>query len=76
MKIGPRIGETESHVQHFWRREINGTTFMFVHVKLSRLGQPYMAVSRMDTGALVRCSCPRSDCPFTGQPGKQQGNRK
>jgi hypothetical protein len=64
MTIGPRTSETESTVQHFWTRQINGTAFFFVHVKVSRLGQPYMAVSRLDTGALVRCSCPRSDCPF------------
>lgn len=64
MKIGPRIREMETHVQHFWTREINGISFHFVHVKVSRLGQPYMSVSRMDTGDLVRCSCPRDDCPF------------
>jgi len=66
MKISPRLGEMENHQQHFWHREINGTTFAFVHVKVSRLGQPYMTVSRMDTGALVRCSCPRNDCPYAG----------
>ena len=64
MKIGPRTGEMQSHVQHFWRRQINGIQFSFVHVQVSRLGKPYMAVSRTDTGALVRCSCPRDDCPF------------
>lgn len=64
MKIGPRTDEHESHVQHFWCREINGTRYSLVHVKVSRLGQPYMSVSRMDTGELVRCSCPRDDCPF------------
>lgn len=62
MKIGPRTGEMENHVQHFWTREIGGVPFHFVHVKVSRLGQPYMSASRMDN--LVRCSCPRSDCPF------------
>lgn len=65
MKISPRIGEFENHVHHSWKREINGIRFFFVHVKQSRLGQPYMAVTRMDTGALVRCSCPRPDCPYT-----------
>ena len=64
MKIGPRTGEMESAVQHFWTRRINGIPFSFVHVKVSRLGRPYMAVSRRDTGALVRCSCSRPDCPF------------
>jgi len=38
---------------------------MFLHVKVSRLGKPYMTVSRMDTGDLVRCSCLRSDCPHS-----------
>jgi len=66
VKISPRIDEQENHVQHFWKREINGITFFFVHVKVSRLGRSYIAVSRMDTGELVRCSCPRDDCPFPG----------
>lgn len=64
MQIGPRTGELQNHVQHFWSRRINGTKFMFVHVKVSRLGQSYMTVTRMDSGVLVRCSCPRTDCPF------------
>jgi len=63
MQISPRIDETESHVQHFWTREINGIRFFFVHVKQSRLGRPYIAVTRQDTGELVRSSCPRDDCP-------------
>jgi hypothetical protein len=64
MKIGPRTGEIESTVQHFWTREINGIPFRFVHVKVSRLGQSWMGVERLDSHDLVRCSCPRSDCPF------------
>ncbi|MEU9670384.1 hypothetical protein AB0E25_33385 [Streptomyces bobili] len=66
MQIGPRTNESENSVHHHWTREINGIRFHFVHVKVSRLKQPYMGVTRMDTGALVRCSCPRPDCPFTG----------
>lgn len=65
MQIGPRTDEFENRMHHFWKREINGVTFFFVHVKQSRLGQPYASVSRLDTGELVRCSCPRDDCPFT-----------
>lgn len=63
--IGPRIDEFENDVHHFWKREINGIRFFFVHVKQSRLGQPYIGVTRLDTDELVRCSCPRDDCPFT-----------
>jgi hypothetical protein len=65
MQIGPRTGEYENHVQHFWRRQIGDTKYRFVHVKVSRLGHPWIAVSRADTGELVRCSCRRDDCPFT-----------
>ncbi|MEV7872648.1 hypothetical protein AB0P17_42590 [Streptomyces sp. NPDC088124] len=64
MKIGPRTGEMENHVQHLWTREINGVQFRFHHIKASRLGRPYMTVWRWDTAELVRCSCPRPDCPF------------
>jgi len=64
MQISPRIDEFENSLHHFWKREINGIEFFFVQVKQSRLGQPWIAVSRLDTGALVRCSCPRDDCPF------------
>lgn len=64
MKIGPRTDESETNAHHFWTREINGIRFSFVHVKQSRLGQPYIGVSRADTGELVRCTCPRDDCPF------------
>ncbi len=70
MQISPRTDEMENHVQHFWTRRINGIPFSFVHVKVSRLGQSYMAVSRMDTGELVRCSCPRPDCPFAARRAK------
>ena len=66
MQIGPRVDEFENNVQHYWKREINGIPFHFVHVKVSRLGQPYIGVSRLDTGELVRCSCPRPGCP--GRP--------
>ncbi|MFJ7998977.1 hypothetical protein ACIQ7D_17775 [Streptomyces sp. NPDC096310] len=64
MKIGPRTGEMENHFQHFWTREINGVPYFFIHVKISILRQPHLLVSRMDTHELVRCSCPRPDCPF------------
>lgn len=63
MKIGPRTDEMENHVQHFWSRQINGIQYAFVHVKVSRLGRPYITVSRGDTGALIRCTCRRDDCP-------------
>jgi ribosomal protein S12 len=64
MHIGPRINEFENNIHHFWTREINGVRYHFVHVKQSRLGQPYIGASRMDTGAQVHCSCPRPDCPI------------
>ncbi|WP_158712435.1 hypothetical protein [Streptomyces sp. NRRL F-5135] len=64
MKIGPRTGEMENRVRHAWNREIDGIPFSFMHVKVSNLGRPYLLVSRMDTHELVRCSCPRPDCPF------------
>lgn len=67
MPIGPRTNEFNNHVHHFWTRRIGNTEFSFVHVKQSRLGQPYVAVSRVDTGALVRCSCHRDDCPFASR---------
>ena len=63
MQISPRIDEFDDNVHHVWKREINGIPFHFVHVKQSRLGQPYIGVSRLDTGELVRCTCPRPDCP-------------
>lgn len=67
MHIGPRTGEAENHVQHFWFRKINGVEFFFVHVKVSRLGYPHIMVSRYDTGETVRCSCRRPDCPLSGK---------
>ena len=63
MKIGPRTNEIDNRTHHTWIREINGVGFHFVHVKATRLERPYIGVTRMDTGALVRCSCPRDDCP-------------
>jgi hypothetical protein len=65
MKIGPRTDELENKYHYCWNREINGVRFRFVHVKITRLERPYIAVSRADTGEEVRCSCPRDDCPFT-----------
>jgi hypothetical protein len=65
MQIGPRTHEMESHVQHCWRRQINGRTYSFVHVKVSRLGHPWISVIREEpdgTGARVRCTCRRTDC--------------
>ncbi|MER6098391.1 hypothetical protein ABT154_21535 [Streptomyces sp. NPDC001728] len=61
MRIGPRTDEYENHVQHFWSRRINGARYSFVHVKVSRLGHPYIAVSRDNVP--IRCTCRRSDCP-------------
>jgi hypothetical protein len=64
MEIGPRTDEYENHVQHFWDRKINGVKYEFVHVKVSRLGHPWISVRR--DGVQVRCTCRRSDCPITG----------
>ena len=64
MGISPRTNEYENHVQHFWTREIDGTRYHFVHVKTSRLGHPYISVTRGNV--LIRCSCRRSDCPMNG----------
>ncbi|MFF8840537.1 hypothetical protein [Streptomyces sp. NPDC015130] len=60
--ISPRLDEYENNVQHFWRRTINGVSYHFVHVKVSRHGHPYIAVTRSD-GVPVRCTCRQSDCP-------------
>jgi hypothetical protein len=65
MQIGPRTHELESHVQHCWRRQINGRTYSFVHVKVARLGRPWISVIREEpdgTGTTVRCTCRRTDC--------------
>lgn len=47
MQIGPRTGEMENQHQHCWTREINGTTYGFVHVKISRT-RPRVVVTRED----------------------------
>lgn len=62
MDIGPRTNEYESDIQHLWSRVINGTEYSFVHVKASRFSQPHISVHRAETGAQVRCTCPRSGC--------------
>lgn len=63
MRIGPRRNEFKSRTNHIWSRDIGGVEFCFDLVKSTRFETPYIMVSREDTGELVRCSCPRNDCP-------------
>ncbi|MFH8805286.1 hypothetical protein ACH4F6_38055 [Streptomyces sp. NPDC017936] len=63
MKIGPRTGEVDNRFNHYWWRKINGTRYHFIHVKVTRFGEPYVMAANDSTGELVRCTCPRTDCP-------------
>lgn len=47
MQISPRTDEQENQQSHIWTRQINGTWYSFVHVKVSRT-QPRIVVSRED----------------------------
>lgn len=68
MKIGPRTGEVNTRHHRYAWREINGTRYHVIIVKVSRLGRPYVAVTNADTGTLVRCTCLRADCPVGAKP--------
>ena len=72
MKIGPRTVVLDTRHNTVWRREINGVSLLFTHVKVTRLGRPYVAVSNADTGELLRCTCPRPDCPSRKSEGARQ----
>lgn len=65
MRIGPRTGEVDNRFNHYWTREINGTRYRFMLVRITRFVEPYLAVTNDDTGELLRCTCPRTDCPTT-----------
>lgn len=67
MKIGPRVVALDTRHSTVWCRQIGGVRLTFAHVKVTRLGRPYMAVSNADTGELIRCTCPRPDCPTKGR---------
>ena len=47
MRIGPRVHEHNNQQQHTWLRQINGTWYAFVHIKVSRT-HPRLVVSRED----------------------------
>lgn len=63
MRIGPRIEKLDTRQNAVWLRKIGDVTLRFDHVKVTRLGRPYVAVSNAETGELIRCTCPRPDCP-------------
>lgn len=65
MKIGPRTGVVDNRFNLYWWREIDGTRYHFILVRRTRFGAPYLAVTNEDTGELLRCTCPRTDCPTT-----------
>lgn len=47
MQIGPRTERFDNQQQHIWTRQINGTWYAFVHVKISRTA-PRVVVARED----------------------------
>jgi hypothetical protein len=63
VKIGPRVVALDTRHNTIWYRQIGGARLRFIHVKVTILERPYVAVTDADTGELVRCTCPRSDCP-------------
>lgn len=63
MKIGPRTTTLDTRHNTVWYRKIGSVRFRFDHVKVTRLNHPYVTVTNDDTGELIRCTCPRTDCP-------------